>query len=594
MHKRLSLLLLICLMITLQSRDSQAEENLKKVKLNCLVGREAIALDGFQKEEGTIYVSLKDQKLSSLCIYLGGILNSSPDSDSFTINRDNTTFTIKPGEMNVEAMDSLLTVKKNGNRIVLMKFQALIEVLKGHICYDKSKNLYYIQPIITGICADERNDELTITVNASTNVKYASRLEHTPERMVIDIDDIYIDDSVKLPENSRLAGASIEQIETTPASVRLIFPLSSDRSVQVQPRLLPQCVVIKIKNEEVAAEKKDQSASIQLNKISIENTKDYVRILVETSAPFSYQWSRLRSPDNRFFIDFLETSLVAPETSFELENVLLPKIRAAQLEAGSEGTTRLVLDLAHPALCEIRTNAGNPNQLIITIKNQLIEPDSALYCGSGTTKFSYSACGQIICIDPGHGGSDRGAYNRNLGLAEKEVTLDISKRLAEILRSKGWKVVLTRNSDRDVTYAGSPDRDELNARCAAASNFGASLFISVHINASVNRQANGFSTHWYKNQDYPLAAEIQSRLISKTGRRDRGVSRDRFFVLRNTDIPSVLVEAGFISNDEEAGLLLNEEYLQRVAEGIADGLGIYLCKTRSKRVVAKNNGSSKK
>jgi N-acetylmuramoyl-L-alanine amidase CwlD len=592
MHKRLSLLLLICLIFALQPQESRAEENLKQVKINCLVGREKVTFDGFKKEEGTAYISLRDRNLDNLCIYLGGILSSSPDE--VIIKRDTTAFTIKPGELSDGPSDTFIVIKKKRDKVVLMKLQSLIEVLKGHVCYDKSKELYYIQPVITGIGAEEKDGDLTVTVNASSHVKYTSKIERTPERMVIDIDDVYIDEAMRLPEDSRLAGATIEQIETTPASVRVTFPLSGGLKVDIQPRILPQCVVLKIRNEGQATEKKEQADSIKLNKINVENTKDYVRIVVDTSAPFSYQWSRLRSPDNRFFIDFLDTSLAATETSFELENVLLPRIRAAQLEPGDEGSTRLVLDLTHPALCEIRTNAGNPHQLIITIKNQLIDADSALYSGSGTTKFSYSACGQIICIDPGHGGSDRGAYNRNLGLAEKDVTLDISKRLAEILKSKGWRVILTRTSDRDVTYAGSPDKDELNARCAIAQNNGASMFVSIHINASVNKQANGFSTHWYKNQDYPLAMEIQSRMIGKTGRRDRGTARDRFFVLRNTEVPSVLVEAGFISNDEEAGMLLNDEYLQRVAEGISDGLGIYLCKTRSKRVVAKNNGSSKK
>jgi len=437
-----------------------------------------------------------------------------------------------------------------------------------------------------------------MTLTASSNIRYSSKIAQSPERLIVDIDDVCLDRSLKMPDNPCLAKATIEEIRSKPGCVRLTVPSDSDTKAEIGSRILPQCVVVKLQPREVSVTGTISSTGTVLRNVSVDDGKESVKVSLEFSSPFSYQWRRLKAPDNRFFVDFSSTTLEATDSSFELQqNPLVKKIRAAQLQPGPDGITRLVMDFTHPAICEVKTFAENPRIMTIIIRNQLIDPGSALFCGCGSTEeCSYSPNGQgrTVCIDPGHGGSDRGAYNRSYGIAEKEVTLEISRRLGALLRQKGWRVVFTRVSDRDVTYAGSPDKDELGARTQIARSNNADLFVSVHINASVNKQAHGVSTHWYKNIDQSLAQEIQFQLIQKTGRRDRGTPRDRFYVLRTAEMPAVLVEAGFISNDEEAGLLLNEEYLQRVAQGIADGLGIYVSKTMQRNVGSRRGVSSKK
>lgn len=183
------------------------------------------------------------------------------------------------------------------------------------------------------------------------------------------------------------------------------------------------------------------------------------------------------------------------------------------------------------------------------------------------------ASGQgLIVIDPGHGGGDPGAINRTLGLREKDVTLDISLRLKAALQRRGFRVVMTREEDRDVSWAHSPDAVELEARVNVANARNADLFVSVHCNASVSSAHTGTTLHWFKPSDLPLAKALEGALESGTGITDKGLIRNRFFVLRRTTMPAVLVETAYISNYAEACRLADATIRQRIAENLAEAL----------------------
>ena len=162
--------------------------------------------------------------------------------------------------------------------------------------------------------------------------------------------------------------------------------------------------------------------------------------------------------------------------------------------------------------------------------------------------------------------------NRSLGVMEKEVTLDVALRLRDILTSQGWTVLMTREEDRDVTWAGSPDRMELQARCDVANSAQADYFISLHCNASVSSQSAGTSIHWFKQEDLDLARSLEFALGERLGLEQDGLSRDSFYVLRHTRMPAVLVEMAFLSNPREGSLLAASGFRQRVAEGLAGAL----------------------
>jgi len=175
----------------------------------------------------------------------------------------------------------------------------------------------------------------------------------------------------------------------------------------------------------------------------------------------------------------------------------------------------------------------------------------------------------IIAIDPGHGGSDPGAVGP-AGTQEKEHTLAISLYLRNLLAQAGHKVALTRETDRDVAEPDATAGEELQARVDIANEAGADIFISVHINAAVNPAAQGGET-WYYQTGRELARCIQTQ-IARLGLSDRGIKQANFYVLRHTDMPAVLVELGFISNQAEEALLNTEDFRLQAAAAIADGI----------------------
>jgi N-acetylmuramoyl-L-alanine amidase len=172
----------------------------------------------------------------------------------------------------------------------------------------------------------------------------------------------------------------------------------------------------------------------------------------------------------------------------------------------------------------------------------------------------------LICIDPGHGGGGHpGACNRKK--READAALDISLRVRTLLEDGGLRVLMTRVRDSDVC---------LKDRCDAANKANAAAFIAIHLNAAKSKAAYGAETWRYDTSNpvsIKLAGSIQKSLINETGARDRGVKVNRtFYTLRHTVMPSVVVECGFISNDDEAEKLWDDDYRDRIARGVARGI----------------------
>lgn len=182
----------------------------------------------------------------------------------------------------------------------------------------------------------------------------------------------------------------------------------------------------------------------------------------------------------------------------------------------------------------------------------------------------------LICVDPGHGGTATGAIGVS-GTPEKVVNLAMALRLADVLRAAGLRVMLTRETDCDVP---------LETRATMANTAQATLFVSIHNNASgtSNSGASGTETYYRgtKEQwDEPsrqLALAIQRNLVATLGSIDRGAKTHwlSLVVLTQTVMPAVLVEVGFMDNAQEEAKLLTPEYQQAAAQGIAKGIMEYL------------------
>jgi len=163
--------------------------------------------------------------------------------------------------------------------------------------------------------------------------------------------------------------------------------------------------------------------------------------------------------------------------------------------------------------------------------------------------------GKTICIDPGHGGSDPGAEG-SAGTREKDNTLSIGLLLRDRLEKNGCQVIMTHDSDKDVSYPDASADEELAARVDIANESGADIFVSIHNDSFTNNLTSGTSTYHYGDADsMRLANLVQKSLVMELLTKDRGARFASFYVIRYTDMPAILVEVGFISNPEEEVLL---------------------------------------
>ena len=176
----------------------------------------------------------------------------------------------------------------------------------------------------------------------------------------------------------------------------------------------------------------------------------------------------------------------------------------------------------------------------------------------------------FVVIDPGHGGPDPGAIGIG-GIRETDVVLEVSKLVKKLLSEKGVKVMLTRKNEVEL---------DLPPRVSFANNLDADVFVSIHANASrgKRRDINGLETFYFRGwRGRLLAKRIQKQILRVSpGSPDRGVKQGRFYVIKNTKMPAVLVEIGFLTGRLDARRLGKTTHRKRLAYAIAKGILEYL------------------
>lgn len=187
--------------------------------------------------------------------------------------------------------------------------------------------------------------------------------------------------------------------------------------------------------------------------------------------------------------------------------------------------------------------------------------------------------GKIICIDPGHGGTDVGAIGHIGGkdVYEKNITLSIALPLRDMLTSAGAKVVMTRDTDKDV-YGPWADADpELQARCDIANEAHADAFVSIHIDSFSNSSVDGTTAYYNakSSKDLRLAQMMHQATMNSLSIPDRGVKSNDFYVNVYTTMPSVLMEMGFITNDHRVKMLTSSWGPRGIAQSLFNGLVNY-------------------
>ena len=371
------------------------------------------------------------------------------------------------------------------------------------------------------------------------------------------------------------------------------------------------------------------SGTDEVSQVRSWSSPGYTRVVVELSHPASYSVHLLgaeKGQQPRLYVDIKAGSIAEQvPASTKVADGLLQSIRVGKPD---RDLVRVVLDLE--TFKDYKVFAlENPQRIVIDVSGeqrttlQAAEPElHAPVVGSGdaiakvlektpeekplkVTLPTATRPGNLrrIVVDAGHGGKDPGAIGPS-GVMEKDVTLALAKRLAVRLEKElGCQVVLTR--DKDVFLP-------LEERTAIANRVGADLFISVHANASNNRDAQGIETYYLNfskndkaaavaarengtslkqvgdlelilfdlmanakiNESSRLAAEIQKSLVDHLGRhysnvKNHGVRQGPFYVLLGANMPSVLVESAFISNKTEESRLGSSKYQDHAATAIA-------------------------
>lgn len=334
--------------------------------------------------------------------------------------------------------------------------------------------------------------------------------------------------------------------------------------------------------------------------------KTYTRVVVDIDGPVRFIHNRLSNPDRLYFD--LKNCILSKKipTSIPVEDGILKTVRIAQF---NRETVRVVLDLQkfenfYTFLLE------DPYRLVIDVYDQ---KNLSIPKQRSRIKKKFGEIKTVV-IDPGHGGKDPGAIGPR-GLKEKDVVLEIAKKLGRILKERyGIRVVYTRTKDVFIP---------LNERTEIANSEKADLFVSIHTNASKKRNAKGIETYflnWTNDKEamrvaarenaisYKKMQKVQNELqiilqdLARNNKRDEsvrlahsvqnamvntlkkdyrrienlGVKYALFYVLVGAEMPSILIEVSFISNREEEKRLSRNSYKSRIAEAIAKGIMTYI------------------
>lgn len=363
---------------------------------------------------------------------------------------------------------------------------------------------------------------------------------------------------------------------------------------------------------------------VKLKGIKHSDNDTYTRVIIElgNNATFEHTFLKgdpINNKPNRIVIDIKNATY---QSSAQLEPIILDnryleKVRVGQFKSD---TLRIVLDLKDFASYRAFSEKES-YQIIVDIYGNNVKSDNRIFedrytSSSKAEKVTGQLPVKVIVIDMGHGAHDPGAIGYK-GLKEKDITLDIGLKLGKILKESfpNIEVIFTREDDRFL---------KLEERTAIANDKKADLFISIHANASKNKEASGVETYFLNftkeerakevvarenassiegvdevqeilkdlivtskyNESSLLASMVQSNLVKRLQEsygdiNDLGVKQGPFYVLLGAAMPSILVETSFISSPKDGAKLANEIYRYKIAEGIYEGVKEYMLKTVS-------------
>ena len=183
---------------------------------------------------------------------------------------------------------------------------------------------------------------------------------------------------------------------------------------------------------------------------------------------------------------------------------------------------------------------------------------------------------KIILVDAGHGGADPGMIGVN-GLEEKGINLQIAVKLKDSLEKQGFSVIMTREEDKGLYEEDSRNQkaQDMQCRIAMIKKYRPVLCISVHQNSYQDAQIHGAQVFYYSHsEEGKRMAEVMQKALLKADEENtrQAKANDTYYLLKRTEVPTIIVECGFLSNPEEAAKLVSPKYQEKLAEAIAEGI----------------------
>jgi N-acetylmuramoyl-L-alanine amidase len=400
--------------------------------------------------------------------------------------------------------------------------------------------------------------------------------------------------------------------------------LKTDQAATIREKPVTKNKTQKLKNND----KKPMEPKATVTGLRFWSNPNYTRIVIDVDRETSISHNLLRKDPSinkpqRLYVDF-DNCLLGKEIEkiIPIDDDLLRGARAGQF---TKNSVRVVVDiksfetykvfpLKDPFRIVMDMRGGATEKSPIEDSKQNLNIKDPKVISKSLAKQLSLGVGKII-IDPGHGGRDYGAPGHVKGIHEKNVVLEIGRRLAEKIRKElKCEVIMTRNSDKFLT---------LEERTAIANKENADLFISIHTNANRDSRVHGIETYFLNlatdndsillaarenatstknisdlqiilndlmqnskiNESSHLAANIQESLsinLKKKGYsriKNKGVKQAPFYVLIGAQMPAVLIETSFISNQRECKRLINSKYQERLSDGIVLGIKKYINET---------------
>ena len=359
---------------------------------------------------------------------------------------------------------------------------------------------------------------------------------------------------VQLPQPTNLA-ASAETTASEPASNRV-----SNRPVQ-GARTRVQGIVATIDGFLIRTA--GETAEIEVSRFR-ENGQNYITLEVAQAA-VSIGLTAARLPVDRYSVDSWQVDQISAQPARARITMALGESSPDwDISAHEGGITVLPKGVAIASVPDSGNQAGTTDAYAASLAtaNRQAEPTDPNALPT-VPNGRYT-----VVLDPGHGGRDPGAVGIG-GLQEKQVVNDITPKVAAILRQQGVNVVMTRDSDYEL---------DLAPRVQIAERANASIFVSIHANAiSMSRpDVNGLETFYASAAGQRLANTVHASVLAEMGMRDRRVRSARFYVIRNTSMPAILVETGFVTGAEDAPNLANPVWRDRMSVAIARGILLHL------------------